>query len=459
MRILFLLLFIVLFSSCSEKRPEPVDIPPLKGAIVFYNVQVLPMDRDTVLLHQTVVARDGRIIALGDTAAVPLPADALMIDGAGRFLMPGLTEMHAHVPPVDDIADMQRVLALFALNGVTAIRGMLGHPKHLELRELLQKGAVFGPRFYTAGPPLDGESIRTPEEARAAVIEQKRAGYDFLKVLMPGLTPPVFDAMVAAAKKESMPFAGHVPFQVGAKGAIEAGYASIDHMDGFVESLVPGIGQMTAEEAGLFGMFVADRADTSGIDALVEALYAHGIWVVPTQSLAERWFAPDVSAEMLQQEPEMIYMSKKEIKNWTNTKNELMSDPRYDSLKMVRFRNIRRQMILKCEQKGVGLLLGSDAPQVFNVPGFSIHHELQYLIAAGLSPYEALRSGTVQAGRFFGRDDMGIIAEGAVSDLILLNGNPLKDVSFTQNPEGILLGSRWVSSARRQTELKKLVRQ
>lgn len=453
--VFFALLFVI---SCSEQGPAPMIVPPTQGEIVFRNVNVIPMDSARVLENQVVVAKNGVIAAIGDADSISWSSDALVIDAAGKYLMPGLAEMHAHMPPVDDLAPMREVLALFALNGVTTIRGMLGHPKHLELREKIQAGEIFGPRFYTAGPPLEGHEIKTPEEAASVVREQKRAGYDFLKVLMPGLSKASFDAMAATAKELDMPFAGHVPFEVGVWRAIEAGYASIDHMDGFVEGLIPGIENMTFDETGLFGMFVADKADTSQIPRLINALREGHIWVVPTQSLAERWFSADKTAEQFLDAPEMVYMKSGELKKWTDSKNGITSDPKYNPSVIRQWNEIRKRLIRECNKSGVGLLLGSDAPQVFNVPGFSTHHELQYLVDAGLTPYEALRTGTVNVGRYFKRDDIGIVKTGALSDLILLNGNPLTDISQTRNIEGVLLGNRWLPKNLIEATLKNLAK-
>ena len=445
MRTSLLLLSTVLLFSCSTEHKPLLDVEPLRTEIVFNNVGVIPMDRDTVLENQVVVAKNGLIAAIGDTGKVQYGHDALVIDARGKYLMPGLAEMHAHVPPVDDLGPMEEVLALFALNGVTTVRGMLGCPKHLELRDKIRSGEITAPRFYTAGPPLDGDNVKTPAEAVAAVRAQKQAGYDFIKILMPGLTKECFDAVVATAKEVDMPFAGHVPPQVGVWGAIEAGYATIDHLDGFIESMAPGIEKMPADEVGLFGMFVADKADTLQIPELALALRDHHIGVVPTQSLAERWFAPGRSSASLVAEPEMRYVKPKDLKNWAATKNEVMSDARYDSLTLVRFAQIRRKTIHECNKAGVLLLLGSDAPQVFNVPGFSLHHELQYLVDAGLTPYEALRTGTVNVAHFYKKDNTGVVKMGAVSDLILLNANPLEDISNSRSIEGVLLGDRWLS--------------
>ena len=263
--------------------------------------------------------------------------------------------------------------------------------------------------------------------------------------------------MAKTAKEVGIPFAGHVSYDVGVWRAIDAGYATIDHLDGFVESLVPGIENIPEQQNGIFGMFSSAKADTTRIPKLMTALREKNIWVVPTQALAERWFAPDKSPEALKSEPEMIYMAANIRDGWANSKKSLMSNPNYNADAVRNFVALRRKLIYECNKNGVGLLLGSDAPQVFDVPGFSIHHELQYMVDAGLTPYEALKTGTVNVGEFYNRaKEMGIIKPGAVSDLVLLSGNPLKDIHQTKNIEGVMVGTRWLSKEYIDKELKRL---
>lgn len=445
----FLICLSVLVLSCRAQQSSN------QSEIVFRNVSVISMDSEKLLEGYDLLVKDGRIMEMGPAGSIKTGNNARVVDGRGKYIMPGLAEMHAHVPPVNDIEPMKAVVKLFALRGVTTIRGMLGHPLHLELRQKIENGEISGPRFITSGPSLNGNSVKSPEAAVAMVKEQKRAGYDFLK-LHPGLTRENFDAMAATAKAEGIPFAGHVSFKVGVWRAIEAGYATIDHLDGFVESLVPGIEKMNEQETGIFGLFIADRAGESGVKRLVDSLKANNIWVVPTQALAERWFHPERSAQQLAAGPEMKYMDPETLRNWTNAKNNLLANPNYSASKANRLIAIRRKLIEECNSNGVGLLLGSDAPQVFDVPGFSTHQELQYLVDAGLSPYDALRTGTVNTGRFLGRDDIGIIRKGAVADLVLLNGNPLEDISQTNNIEGVMLRGVWMDKSYLDTELRKL---
>jgi imidazolonepropionase-like amidohydrolase len=448
--ILSSLLWLFVFYSTSYAQDV---INSTQREIVITHVNVVPMDTERVLENQTVVIKDGKITAVGTKAKYS--KNAFVIDGQGKYLIPGLAEMHAHVPPVDDIEPMKEVLTLFAVNGITTIRGMLGHPKHLELRSKLQQGEILGPRLYTTGPSFNGISVTSPEAGAEMVRKQKAAGYDYLK-LHPGLTRAKFDAIAAAAKEVNIPFVGHVSFGVGVWRAIDAGYSSIDHLDGFIEGLVPGIETMNEQQAGLFAMFIADEADTTQIPRLMKGLKEKNVWVVPTQSLAERWFAPEFTPDMFKADPDAKYMKPETVNQWMDVKKNLMSNPQYNVAEVEQFIRLRRKLILACQQNGVGLLLGCDAPQIFNVPGFSTHHELQYLVRAGLTPYQALRTGTVNVAAYLNRVDAGVIKPGATADVILLAGNPLKDITQTQKIEGVALGGKWITKASIAAALDKL---
>lgn len=445
-KLLVLPLLLAIF-CCTAQTPT--------SETVFRNVNIIPMTEETVMRNQDVLVKNGEIAAIGNTGKVKFSKDARIIEGNGKFLIPGLAEMHAHVPPVDDIEPMKEVLKLFLYNGITTIRGMLGHPRHLELRSKIQSGEIIGPHFYTSGPSFNGNSVKTPEAGAEMVRNQKQAGYDFLK-LHPGLTKENFAAIAKTAKEVNIPFAGHVSFDVGVWRAIEAGYASIDHLDGFVESLVPGIESIPEQQVGSFGMYIAKKADASKIPALMKALKEKNIWVVPTQALAERWFGPYKDADAFAREPEMIYMKEETMKNWVNSKKGIMANPNYNAEEIKKFVELRRKLIHECQRNGVGLLLGSDGPQVFNVPGFSVHHELKYMVDAGLTPFQALQSGTVNVSKYFNLKNSGMIKTGYVSDLVLLEANPLENIEHTKKIAGVMLGKHWLSKAEIDTELRKL---
>jgi imidazolonepropionase-like amidohydrolase len=448
-----LITFLIIITTFSATAQQLID--SRSRDVVFKNVNLVAMDSDRVQINKTVVTRNGRIVTITDAVKAKYSSQAVVIDGKGKYLMPGLAEMHAHVPPIDDIEPMKEVLMLFVLNGVTTIRGMLGHPRHLELRSKIRSGEILGPHFHTSGPSFNGNTVKTREEAVARVRDQKEAGYDFLK-LHPGLTVENFNAIVRAAKAQNIPFAGHVSYAVGVWRAIDAGYASIDHMDGFVESLVPGLDTIPESATGLFGTFIGYRSDTSRIKLLVTGLRNKRIWVVPTQSLAERWISADADPDQLASAPEMVYMSGQTVEEWIKSKKSLMSNAAYQPERVRQFVAIRRKLISACNRGGVGLLLGSDGPQVFNVPGFSIHHELRYLVDAGLTPFEAIKTGTVNVGEFYNDPLTGIIKPGAVSDLILLNGNPLDDINQTKNIAGVMIGTKYLNSEYIKAGLSKL---
>ncbi len=447
------LFLILLFISFLCKAQQVID--SRQQEIVFTNVSVIPMTSETVLDKQTVIVKNGIITGIG--AKAKYDKTALVIDAKGKYLMPGLAEMHAHVPPTDDIKQVKDVLLLFAANGVTTIRSMLGHPLHLEVRSKIQTGEILGPRLYTSGPSFSGASIKTPEEGIEKVRSQKKAGYDFMK-MHPGISKNNFEAIVKTAKEENMPFAGHVSFGVGVWRSAEAGYATIDHLDGIIEALMPRLDTLTEAEAGLFGLYVGHNADVSRLDKVLKTIKDNNVWIVPTQTLAEHWQSPNRTSEGLLSWPEMKYMDKSTLNGWARSKDNTMKNAAYKAESVLKFIDVRRRIIRECHRQGVGLLLGSDAPQVFSVPGFSLKHELNYLVQSGLTPYQALQTGTVNIGKFCKNDKLGVIKTGAIADLVLLDANPLKDINAVGSVQGVMLDGRWLAKNEIDDMLKKLVK-
>jgi imidazolonepropionase-like amidohydrolase len=441
--------FVVLLLLAACTAPQSEDNMPAIQAIIS-DVNVLNVRDGVVEEGRHVLIDSGKIVRIMEAEASLPPADTV-ISGSGKYLMPGLAEMHAHIPSPEWGRNLtSETLFLYLSNGVTTIRGMLGHPLHLELREQAEKNEILSPRIYTSSPSLNGNTVPSPEEARQKVTEYHQAGYDFLK-LHPGIQLEVFDEIVRTAKALGIPYAGHVSVHVGIRHALESDYASVDHVDGFLEGLVPESANVAPDANGFFGYNFTRLADTLMISELVSMSRENGVWVVPTQSLFDRWFSPE-SPETLVQAPEMKYMPASTLESWVNSKKGLVTDATYTAGQWEAFNEIRKKMIYQLHQQGQGLLLGSDAPQVFNVPGFSIHHELQGMLDAGLSPAEAIRIGTLNPAVFFGREgDFGEVVEGASADLILLPANPLEDLSHLKNLEGVMVRGRWLS----RTEIDK----
>ncbi len=454
---LYCLLAAIVLLGCNAAS----DSVPDAGVYVIQDVTVIPMDTEGVEENRDVFIENGKVTDIAQTGEKKPGKNALLINGKGKFLIPGLAEMHAHVPRGEDVANMENVLALFALNGVTTIRGMLGDARHLELRERIKKGELLGPEFYAGAPGLMGSTVRSVQEADSLVRLYKSEGYDFLK-LLPGLTLENFNAVAKTAKEVGIPFAGHVSSDVGVWNAIASGYASIDHLDGFVEALVPGIEKIPENKRGLFGLHIADKADRSRLDSLVKALSENNIWVVPTEALPERWFTPLRSAEAFAGDPEMVYMHESTLNSWVQSKKNLMADPQYDSARVIALIALRKNILKACQDNSVGLIAGSDAPQVFDVPGFSLHQELEYMANAGLTPYQVLVSATVNAARYFNRPNDGMIKPGATANLVLLNGNPLEDIKHTSKIAGVMVGQHWLPKEeidRRLEDLKGKIKQ
>jgi hypothetical protein len=439
-------ILLTLLAAMSLLLGAPASAQGARGVYAITHVTVVPMDRERLLPGRTVIVRDGRIESVGLARSARIPAGAIRIEGRGRYLMPGLAEMHAHVPGGADPQWAEDVLFLYAANGITFARGMLGAPAHLELRSKLERGELIGPRLYTSGPSLNGNSVATPQDGRRMVAEQKAAGYDFLKI-HPGLDRARYDAIAAAAREHKMPFGGHVPDDVGLRRAFEVRQTTIDHLDGYMPLLVRD--GSAAGESGFFGYDLTDQLDERKIAQVARLTRQAGVWNVPTESLMHHMLLPALGeAELLARE-EMRYVPRKMLDGWTQARAGLRSQPDYEPARAARFIAVRGKLIKALHDKGAGLLLGSDAPQVFNVPGFSLHRELRYLVQAGLTPYQALSTGTREVARFLGTpDDFGTVEPGRRADLILVEGDPLKDVGNLRRRAGVMVGGRWLPETR-----------
>lgn len=420
----------------------------------FVNVNVLPMSSETVIAQQTVIVAGDNIVAAGPVDETPIPKNARVIDGTDRYLMPGLAEMHAHVPDAAAPAT-ERYLNLYVANGVTTIRGMLGRPSHIALRADLESGGVFGPRLVTSGPSLNGGSVTGATRARDMIVRQHAAGYDFAKI-HPGLEAGEFDAAADAANELGFPFAGHVTVAAGLSRVLEKGQRTIDHLDGYFAALLPADSHGLGGFGGIFDVFLAAEIDAEGIADLARATAAAGTWNVPTQVLVEQ-LIDDTAVIELRNRPEMRYMPRATVAEWASTKEAQLADRNYDAEVAALAIDLRRKLIVELQRAGAGLLLGSDSPQIFNVPGFSLHRELDALVAAGLSPYEALYSGTVAVAEFLGSRG-GVVAPGRAADLVLLDANPLEDIRNSRRIHGVMLRGAWYAAAELEARIRKFRR-
>ena len=416
--------------------------PPL----AIEHVSVLPMERESVLADQTVLVRDGRIVALGLASSVAVPADAQRIDGHGRFLMPGLADMHVHVWDEND-------LYLFVANGVTTVRNLFGTPLHLDWRARIEAGELLGPRIYTAGPIIDGKpavwpgsvELTNPDQAAEIVSAQKAAGYDFLKPYA-RLTRECYEALAIAGEEQGLRLMGHVPDALALADVLEAGQATIEHLGGFAEAAQRAGTPLRAIEFSNETL-AWKEVDDARLTAVAKQIRAAGAWSCPTLVVMQKWSQGE-AAQALLARPEMRYVSPGMRAYWdpSSSANYLASMPAASVQAAHDALPFEQKAVRALRDAGAGILLGTDMGNPYVLAGFALHEELGYLVAAGLTPYEALRAGTAEAARCMrAENDWGTLAVGRRADMLLLLANPLEDVRNAGKRAGIVLHGRWMS--------------
>ncbi|HYR11963.1 MAG TPA: amidohydrolase family protein [Longimicrobium sp.] len=408
------------------------------GVTAFENVTVIPMDSERSLPGHTVLVQGDRIVAVGPSASVAVPGGARRVDGRGKYLTPGLAEMHGHVPPPSAPAQTtEDVLFLYLASGITTVRGMLGAPGQLELRRRTNTGELLGPTLYLAGPSFNGNSVNSVDDAVRMVREQRAQGWDLLKI-HPGLTRAEYDAMARTAAQEGLRFGGHVPEEVGLMHALRMGQETFDHVDGYVE----------------YAGGAEGPVDPAKLDSAVRLTREANAWVVPTMALWEVLYVT-LPLDSLMAYPELRYVSPQAVQAWVNAYNQRRGAAQYDAQTSRNIIAARQQVLAALHRGGAGILMGTDAPQQFSVPGFSLHREFPRMRAAGMSPYDILATGTRNVGHYFQRNDtFGTIAVGRRADLLLLDADPLADVANLQRIAGVMVRGRWVPADEIRTRLE-----
>lgn len=422
----------------------PISHADSARAVVIVGASVLSMEGPGVRASQTVLMRDGRIAAIGPEGSFPVPARALAIDGHGRFLLPGLVDAHVHLFGEESAPD----LALYLRNGVTTVRNMHGEPYHLRLRDELARGVRLGPTLYTTSAFADVDAIHSEVEARRFVRTAKSQGYDAIKVHRP-LPPELFVAVADEARRLHIPLVGHAPdHRVGLGGAARAGQRTIEHAESIMQE---GTNQQWP--------------DSSDIPRLVRQLAGTGVCVTPTlvvfKSVVEMTEQHPRLSGLLAR-PEMQLVSPELRAAWMPARNEYVTRWRGHEAEvpgaLLKFRRqyVWMQHLTKAlSNSGIPIVAGSDAPGGMAIPGFSLLEELHLLSEAGLSPYRVLAAATRDAARCLGGDsEFGTIRVGKRADVILLDRNPLVDLSALQTPVGVVLRGRWLPA----WQLKRLPR-
>ena len=433
---------------------EPVTL--VDGDIAFVNVNVLPMDAERVIENHTVVVENGHITALGSSDEIELAVGVETVEADGQYLMPGLTEMHGHLPnPQMSDQDTKNLLFLYIANGVTTVRGMQGNPSQFDLRNEIDRGILVGPQLFLGSVSMGGANVETPEQAAQLTREYKVEGYDLIKT-HEGLSLETFDALAITAAEVGISFGGHVSDFVGLHHTLASGQISIDHLDNYVEALAPEDNR-PAESRGLTGVgLLLDQVDESRIPELVAATVDAGAWVVPTMVLWETAFFNDrASVKVIQERPEVKYMPPETVARWRQAVDMRLGAS--DVATNRRVAMLRRTILKALHDGGTNIALGTDSPQIFSVPGFAIHHEMELYVDIGMTPYEVLEIGTRKPAEYFNATaDFGTVAVGKRADLVLLTSNPLDDIANAARRAGVMVNGQWFPEDEIQARLTEI---
>ncbi len=460
----FILLFPVIVLSQNN---------PASSSIILNHVNVIDATGADVQSDITVVIKGNRIVDLGKISSTSIPANALVIDASGKYLIPGLWDMHVHVfnaisktPP--DLNDF----ALYIANGVTGIREMwtplYAMPQVNLWRKINSEGTSSIPRIGAVGTMVDGspsqwansDTATTEEGARLIVRRIKEAGVDFVKVYN-RLPRKVYFAIADECKKQHIPFAGHIPNRILLKEAIDAGQQSIEHLTGsriiFDEGCPLLLKELKTElpdsiAAGSPSVPIMEQVlelcDENKALALYRYMASRNVWQCPTMVLYKR-SATDTAKVF--GDPRLRYIKAAEKLQWKNETGNRMKKPDSTFLK-----NVFGQVELM-KKGGIQFLAGTDFDNPFLFPGFSLHDELALFVNAGFTPMEALQTATINPAKFLGAiDSLGTIQKGKIADMVLLNANPLNDIRNTQNIEAVFVNGRYLSKQTLKTMLSKV---
>src|SRR5215203_4347030 len=403
MKKIFLTLILFLFSFTAAGAQT----------VAFTNVNVIPMDKERVLQNQTVLVKNGVIVELG--ARLKIPKNAQIIDGSGKYLMPGLVDMHTHLlSDGDDYPDSiaEDELKVMVANGVTTIRFMIGTPEQLVLRAKSGKGEIIAPTIYSASPHLTGKEqgndfvVNTPGEAREAVRKSKTAGYDFIKVTT-FIKPEVYEAAVDEAAKQKIRVVGHADSRfVGVERAWKA-KQQIEHLDGYLELLVRDDAPMKGSVSDLYiynpeNWKSFDYIDESKIAEVARRTVASNLYVDPTQHFMKNTFGRLRTEDEIRKQPDFRFYPPKVQQQWLDfyKRNRFINTVPLE--KRARWIQLREELIKAIYDAGGRLMTGSDTPEFLWLYGFGMHHELKALRDAGIGNFAALAAGTRNAHEYLG---------------------------------------------------------
>lgn len=435
--------------------------PPLlaqSNEVAFINTNLLVMDRERVLEDHTVLIRNGIIQEVGPSHRIQVPDGATVIDGRDRFLMPALSDMHAILPgPRDSDQLVEDQLFLYLANNITVLRGAQGSPNHLSLKRRIRDGQLLGPTLYVGSPPLTEANSQDYEATIDLMLSNRSMGYDF-QVIHDGVPLLTWDSLAEEAHSRGYTFGGLIPDSVGLRYALSTGVSYVDHLDGYLPEVVSDEVRRRLEGGERVSL---QEMLESAVGRKMRAMAAHtrssDTWVIPTLYLWENLYTPLDVDSMLALD-EMRYGSMELRRSWASQALGGTPEAARTAELLV---NVRRRIFRALVMSGAGVLSGSYSPQLFNVPGFSLRHELESMEAAGLTPYEVLVASTRNAAEYAQREllesgNFGTVVEGNRADLILLRGNPLESLDYLWEQEGVMVRGRWMSQEEIQGRLERI---
>lgn len=413
-----------------------------QSTIAITHVTVIDGADSTPRVDQTVVIRANRIVAVGPSRARPAPAGARIVNGAGKFLIPGLWDMHVHTVTFAG----RELLALYVANGVTGVRDMAGDWATISAwRKDIRERRLVGPRILASGPYLEGGDVpiahiltRTPDEGRAGVDSLISLGVDFVKV-HGQLTPATYFAIARRARERGIPFGGHVSRSVGSAAASDSGQRSIEHLLAIPAPCT--VAESLALQPRYPVQGALGRCSSQDLAPLYARFARNHTWVTPTfvaQVEVAGWPGHDVPGDSLAHYlPDSLRRFVAGIFPMPD------SIPRgADSVGQAMFAK-RLAQVATMHRAGVLVLTGTDAPLRNSPPGFGLHEELGLLVRGGMSPFQVLRAATFEAANYFGMlDSAGTIAPNKLADLVLLDANPLTDIRNTRRIRAVVANGR-----------------
>src|SRR6266540_3013293 len=460
-----LLLFVMLPGSMSAKpKQHPQSIP-----LVFTHVTVIDATGAPAKPDMTLVVVGDRITELGPTKKVRVPKDAQVVDATSKFLIPGLWDMHVHIfNQVSRRPPNAWYFPLFVANGVTGVREMWTKPQDmnqvLEWRRQFAEGTFTLPRIAAVGTVVDGQpstwpntdTVATPEEARRIVRKIKDAGVDFVKTYS-NLSREAYFAIVDEARKQKIPFAGHVPFAVGADEASNAGQTSMEHLNQVLETCSSKEQELLRVPAkdwsSAYDKLMVDTYDDRKCRKLFSLLAENHTWQVPTLILKQMsYFIGDLT--YFTESPRLKYIPVDEQDMWKPyiARQKSLSEDEENLRKNVWHAYL--VLVEAMRHAGVEFMAGTDLGNEYIYPGFSLHDELALLVKAGLSPMEALQAATRNPAEFLGvLDRLGTVEKGKLADLVLLDANPLEDVGNTRKIAAVVVNGRLITKSELQQML------